>query len=548
MNFQEFISTKKLHELAKQAPDLTQSEVITPKRVDQMVVSGCNLRLLFATERVNEEIVQALCSLAEEAGAHKKMVQIQDMEMVNYIEGYPSENRAVGHTAMRGFFDEKKLTRKAREAAELARLEIEKFRHFHKKVEGKYTDVIVVGIGGSYLGTQAVYNALSAYQKTKAHLHFISNVDPDNMASILQHLDLKRTCVVVVSKSGGTLEIVSNEKVLRQYFEAEGLQAKEHFVCVTGEKSPMDNPDLYAACFYLWDFVGGRYSVSSMVGIVPLGLTLGFEAVWQFLQGMHAMDQHVLEPNPWKNIALMSALLDVWNRNFLNRPNLAIIPYAYGMSRFPAHLQQLIMESNGKHITQEGEFVTWGTSQTIFGEPGTDSQHSFFQCLHQGTDVVPIEFIGFKESQHNFDREVMGTTQRTKLNANLFAQAIALATGKQDENRNRQFAGNRQSRILLAKQLTPYILGEILAYYEHKTAFTGAIWQINSFDQEGVQLGKKLSLSILDLYKEKANKKGSTPHPSQKEVQIAEAFIRHMENLETPHGQSEYDVQKRLAQ
>ncbi|MBM3201887.1 MAG: glucose-6-phosphate isomerase [Chlamydiae bacterium] len=548
MNFDRFIATKKLRELAKKAPDLTKDGALDAKRVEEMVVSGCQLRLLFSTERVNQEILHALEELAEESEACKKMAMIQNMEMVNYIEGYASENRAVGHTAMRGFFNEKKLSKKAREAAELEKIEIEKFRNFYKKVEGKYTDVAVVGIGGSYLGTQAVYNALSAYQKCKARLHFISNVDPDNMASALQEVDLKKTLVVVVSKSGGTLEIVSNEEVLRHYFESKGVNPKEHFVCVTGEKSPMDNPNLYAACFYLWDFVGGRYSVSSMVGVVPLGLTLGFDVVLEFLQGMHEMDQHVLETNPRKNIALMSALLDVWNRNFMNCPNLAIIPYAYGMSRFPAHLQQLIMESNGKHITQEGEYVNFGTSQTIFGEPGTDSQHSFFQCLHQGTDVVPIEFIGFRESQHDFDKESMGTSQRTKLNANLFAQAIALATGKKDENKNRDFKGNRQSRILLAKKLTPQILGQILSYYEHKTAFTGAIWHINSFDQEGVQLGKKLSLSILDLYKERAHKKGATPHPAQKEVQVAEAFIKHMENLEAPHIHLDYDVLKKHAQ
>lgn len=547
MNFEDFMATKKLTELAKKAPDLTQIDILSTKRVDQMVVTGCNLRLMFATERVNEEIIQSLSDLAEEAEASKKMVSIQNLEMVNYIEGFASENRAAGHTAMRAFFNEKNLTRKAREASNAARIEVEKFSNFYKKNEGKYSDVIVVGIGGSYLGTQAVYNALKSFQKTKARLHFISNVDPDNMAATVREVDLKKTLVVVVSKSGSTLEIVSNEAALRQYFKAEGVNAKEHFVCVTGEGSPMDNPDHYLESFYMWDFVGGRYSVSSMVGVVPLGLVLGLDVVLQFLQGMNEMDHHVLEPNPWKNIALMSALLDVWNRNFLKHPNLAIIPYAHGMSRFPAHLQQLIMESNGKHITQDGELISYGTSQTIFGEPGTDSQHSFFQCLHQGTDIVPIEFIGFRDSQYLFDKEIMDTTQREKLNANLFAQAIALATGKQDENLNKQFAGNRPSRILFAKQLTPHILGQILAYYEHKTAFTGAIWQINSFDQEGVQLGKKLALSIIDLYKQKRYKKGTTPHPGQKELPVAEAFMRHVENLEVPHAKAEYEVLKRLA-
>lgn len=549
MNFQNFISTKKLQELAKKAPDLTQADYLNAKRVDQMVVTGCNLRLLFATERVNEEIISSLCDLAEESNAAKKMAKIQSMEMVNYIQGYASENRAAGHTAMRAFFNDKNLTREAREASDAAWREMEKFRNFNKKWEGKYSDVIVLGIGGSYLGTQAVYNALKPYQKTKTRLHFISNVDPDNMASVIKDVDLKRTLVVVVSKSGSTLEIVSNEEFLRQYFKAEGVNAKEHFVCVTGQGSPLDNPEHYLESFYMWDFVGGRYSVSSMVGVVPLGLTLGFDVVWQFLQGMNEMDQHVLEPNPWKNIALMSALLDVWNRNFLNRPNLAIIPYAHGMSRFPAHLQQLIMESNGKHVSQQGELINYGTSQTIFGEPGTDSQHSFFQCLHQGTDVVPVEFIGFRDSQANFDREIMDTTQREKLNANLFAQAIALATGKNDDNRNRQFAGNRPSRILFGKQLTPNILGQILAYYEHKTAFAGAIWQINSFDQEGVQLGKKLALSIIDLYKRRNHKKsGATPIPSQRELPVAEAFMKHVDTLEVPHVKVEYDVLKRQAQ
>lgn len=549
MSFEEFMATKKLHELAKRAPDLTAPDVLNPKRVDQMVVSNGNLRLFFATERVNDEILSSLCDLAEEAEAHEQMVKMQDMEMVNYIQGYASENRAAGHTAVRAFFNEKNLSKRARKAAEKSRVEVEKFRNFYKRLEGKYSDVIVIGIGGSYLGTSAVYNALRAYQKPKARLHFISNIDPDNMAAVLHEVDLKKSLVVTVSKSGSTLEIVSNEEAMREHFKKAGVNPRDHMVCVTGEGSPMDNPDRYLESFYLWDYIGGRYSVSSMVGVVPLGLTLGLDVVLEFLQGMHEMDQHALEPNPMKNMPLLSALLDLWNRNFMNHPTLAVIPYAYGMSRWSAHLQQLVMESNGKHVSKNGEFINYPTSPVLWGEPGTDSQHSFFQCLHQGQDVVPMELIGFRDPQYaNFDIEVKDTLNHEKLNANLFAQAIALATGKRDDNINKDFRGNRPSRILFAKRLTPHILGQILAYYEHKTAFSGSIWCINSFDQEGVQLGKKLAMSILDVYKKKHHRKGAAPHPGAREVPLAEAFIRQVDNLEVPHVKPEVEALRRRAQ
>ena len=231
-----------------------------------------------------------------------------------------------------------------------------------------------------------------------------------------------------------------------------------------------------------------------------LGFCLGFEGFKEILRGAHAMDLHALKtPTPF-NLPLLSALLGIWNHNFLHLPTVAIIPYSQALLRFPAHLQQLDMESNGKRIDKQGRTCSFSTGPVVWGEPGTNGQHSFYQLIHQGTDTVPIEFIGFKKSQDPNDLEIQGTLSQEKLLSNLFAQSIALAVGKKSENPNEYFPGNRPNRILLAERLDPFTLGALLAYYEHKVAFQGFIWNINSFDQEGVQLGKILADKMLSLF------------------------------------------------
>jgi glucose-6-phosphate isomerase len=497
-NFSNLPSFAKLNQLAKHPIDLTTA--LTPERIQKMSIDGVGFQLLYGTERVNEETLTALFSLAHEAKVREKMAAMQSGQVINKIEGFESENRMVLHTAMRDQFDHKQTSQHAQEAAEMAARELHKLEQFLAKIEGKFTDLIQIGIGGSDLGPRALCVAMQAFHKPNHRVHFISNVDPDDANSVLAGLDLKKTLVVVVSKSGTTLETLTNEEFVRTRMAKMGLNPKDHFIAVTGEKSPMDNPARYLASFYMWDFVGGRYSATSMVGAVSLGFILGFHGFKEILRGAHEMDHHALTAAPESNLPLLSALLGIWNRNFLHLPTVAIIPYSQALLRFPAHLQQLDMESNGKRIDKSGHPVDFSTGPVIWGEPGTNGQHSFYQLIHQGTDIIPLEFIGFEKSQYPHDLHIQHTTSQEKLLSNLFAQSMALAIGQKNSNPNKFFPGNRPNRILLAERLTPHALGALLAYYENKVAFQGFIWNINSFDQEGVQLGKQLATKMLSLF------------------------------------------------
>lgn len=502
-SFLELDAVKKLRTLASNPIDLSKEGALTPERIDKMSAQAGGFKLLFGTECVTDEVLKALEALAKERDAISKMKAMQAGEVLNKIEGVPSENRSVLHTAVRDIFDHPQTSDVASRATLAAKRELDKLNDFLCKIdsEGVFTDLIQVGIGGSDLGPRALYIALQAYKIPGRTIHFVSNVDPDDVAQTLRGLDLKKTVVVVVSKSGNTLETLTNEMLVASHFEKAGLNTKDHFIAVTGEKSPLDNPKKYLASFYMWDYIGGRYSATSMVGGVMLAFGLGFDNYKEILRGAHFMDQVALKPDVQSNLPLQSALLGIWNRNFLNLPTVAIIPYSQALLRFPAHLQQCNMESNGKHIDKLGKLVNFETGPIIWGEPGTNGQHSFYQLIHQGTTVVPLEFIGFKESQYKEDLDVQGTTSQEKLLANLFAQSIALAVGQQNSNPNKQFQGNRPNRILLAKKLDPFTMGALLAYFEHTVAFQGFIWNINSFDQEGVQLGKVLAGKIIDIFK-----------------------------------------------
>ncbi|VAW37375.1 Glucose-6-phosphate isomerase, partial [hydrothermal vent metagenome] len=311
-------------------------------------------------------------------------------------------------------------------------------------------------------------------------------------------LNLSRTLVNVVSKSGSTLETLTNEELVRASFKAAGLDPGRHFIAVTGKGSPMDNPARYLRSFYMFDYIGGRYSVTSMVGAVMLGFALGFEQLSEILAGAHAIDQAAEEPDIRRNIPLLMALLGIWNHNFLGCDTLAVLPYSQALIRFTAHLQQCDMESNGKSIDRCGQSLAWQSGPVVWGEPGTNGQHAFYQLLHQGTTIVPVEFIGFRQSQYGKDLEIQGTTSQEKLLANLLAQSLAMAAGRGNANPNRRFAGNRPNCVLLADRLTPYTMGALMAVYETKIVMQGFMWNINSFDQEGVQLGKVLANEIID--------------------------------------------------
>ena len=493
---------RRLQELARSPFDLTVAGALSPERILAMKSSAAGFDLLCATERVTDEVLAALAQLAEETRAVDQIGRMMRGEVMNEIVGCESERRQVLHTASRDVFEGEPRD----EATAKARAEIDRLRAFLVELDQaeKYTDLVQIGIGGSDLGPRAIYLALQGFARKGRRVHFISNVDPDDAAQVLEGLDLSRTLVNVVSKSGATLETRTNEQLVAAQYERAGLDPRRHFLAVTGEGSPMDDPAKYLRSFHMHDYIGGRYSATSMVGGVALGFGLGIDAFLELLRGARGMDLNALERDPRRNLPLLAALLGIWNHNFLGCETVAILPYSQMLIRFVAHLQQLDMESNGKRINRRGEAVGYATGPIVWGEPGTNGQHAFYQLIHQGTAVIPCEFIGFPQSQEALDLPVDGTTSQQKLLANLLAQSVALATGKRDDNPNKVFPGNRPSSLLIAEQLTPRTLGALLAYYEHKVAFQGFIWNINSFDQEGVQLGKVLANQFIAHFRAKA--------------------------------------------
>jgi glucose-6-phosphate isomerase len=502
--FDELPVYEKLIKLARNPFDLTTPGALSPDRIAKYKASAAGFDLLYSTQRVDEAVINGLQQLADQSGAVDQFLAMKGGAVMNRIEGYESENRQVLHTACRDIFNDSPCNA---EAAQQAKQQLENLKIFLAQLdrgeitnaEGEaFTGYINIGIGGSDLGPRALYRALSAYAHDNRKIHFISNVDPDDAAAVLQNSDLSRTLVGVVSKSGSTLETLTNEEMARAAYIREGLNPRDHFVAITGQGSSMDNPGKYLRSFYMYDYIGGRYSVTSMVGAVMLGFGLGYEALIEILRGAHEMDRAAEERDIRKNPALLLALLGIWNHNFLGYETVAVLPYSQALLRFPAHLQQCDMESNGKSVTRNGDKVSFATGPIVWGEPGTNGQHAFFQLLHQGTAIVPAEFIGFRQSQHEMDLEIKDTTSQQKLVANLLAQALAFATGQKNENPNRFFAGNRPSSILLADKLEPYAMGGLLALYEAKIALQGFIWNINSFDQEGVQLGKVLARRFLE--------------------------------------------------
>ncbi len=365
----------------------------------------------------------------------------------------------------------------------------------------KFTTVVQIGIGGSDLGPRAMYLALENWAKKnntfKMEAKFISNVDPDDAAAVLNSIDVAHSLFVLVSKSGTTLETLTNESFVKDALAKAGLDASKHMIAVTSETSPLAKSADYLAAFFMDDYIGGRYSSSSAVGGAVLSLAFGPEVFAQFLDGAAEVDQLSANRELMKNPEMLDALIGVYERNVLGYPATAVLPYSQALSRFPAHLQQLDMESNGKSVNRFGEPVDYVTGPIIFGEPGTNGQHSFYQLLHQGTDIVPLQFIGFKNSQIGTDVVIQDSTSQQKLCANVAAQIVAFACGKEDENRNKNFEGGRPSSIIIGEELTPAALGALLAHFENKVMFQGFVWNINSFDQEGVQLGKVLAKRVL---------------------------------------------------
>ncbi|MBM3196445.1 MAG: glucose-6-phosphate isomerase [Chlamydiae bacterium] len=465
---------------------LHSTETLDIDRHKRFMSSSSAIRLHYGFEKIDPTIEADLLAMPQEHKLFEKMQEIFDGKVVNTIHGYPSENRSVGHMKCRDPFDNFNQT------------EVKKAILFAKNCP--YKHVVVVGIGGSNLGTEAIYVGLSNYSK-KREIFFIANIDPRNTEDVLQHVELKQTLFIFCSKSGGTLEIQSNLELMKELYQKMGIEAKKHFVCVTTPKSPMDDSKTFSDIFYMEESVGGRYSVTSMIGVLPLALVYGEEVVTDFLKGAHATDQTLLEKDPKKNPALMDALLAYWNTAVLGAEGTLIAPYAYDLRRLTAHFQQLFMESNGKSVTKEGEFTLKRTQNIVFGGVLTNDQHSYYQAVHQGTFHLDMTVVGFCKSHSKVNIENDQTTLHQKLNANLLAQSIALATGLKTDNPNTTFIGNRSSRILMMESLNAFNLGALLAHFEGRTIFFGFLLGINSFDQEGVQLGKRLAKDVIEKMK-----------------------------------------------
>jgi len=502
-------SFKKLTELSRNPFDLRCLEQQPAQdHLDKYICSSSGFDLYYGTQRLDNSVLDCLQELADELELIDQFVDMRQGSVINQINGFDSENRQVLHTACRDIFSDQ--PRQAAAASQAA-AEMDKLKTFLAELDngslvneqGKSFDTMIhVGIGGSDLGPRSIYEALRSYGLKGRRVFFISNVDPDDAARVLDGVHLPTTLVNIVSKSGSTLETLTNETLVRQAFLDEGLAPNCHFISVTGQGSPMDNPDDYLRSFYMYDYIGGRYSSTSMVGAVMLGFGLGFGNMLDFLRGAHLADNNAEERDIRKNVPLLMALLGIWNHNFLQLSTLAVLPYSQALHRFSAHLQQCDMESNGKSLMRNGQSVAYQTGPILWGEPGTNGQHAFYQLLHQGTEIVAVEFIGFRQSQYGRDIRVENTSSQQKLVANLLAQSLALAIGQENDNPNKVFPGNRPNSNLMADRLTPESMGKLLAIYEAKIVFQGFVWNINSFDQEGVQLGKRLATIFL------ANMKG----------------------------------------
>ncbi len=458
----------------------------------------------YAAKQVNEPILTVLQELSGEQQLIEKYKALLDGDVIN-----TGENRKVLHQLSRGqqgkdvLFEGKNLRKFYTEQQD-------KIATFTKKIHSgeikgskgdTFTTVVQIGIGGSDLGPRALYLALEQWARkngnAKMTARFISNVDPDDASAVLAGINLAKTLFILVSKSGTTQETLSNELFVKDFLKKAGLDSAKHMIAVTSETSPLANNPGYLAFFYMDDFIGGRYSCSSAVGGAVLSLAFGADVFADFLNGAAEADKSALEADIRKNPALLDALIGVYERNAQGYESTSILPYSQALSRFPAHLQQTDMESNGKQVNRAGEAVEYSTGPVLFGEPGTNGQHSFFQLLHQGTDVIPLQFIGFLDNQTGDDIIVDGSTSQKKLCANLVAQIVAFAKGKKDANTNKNFPGERPSSLIWGKYLSPKALGALLAHYENKIMFQGFVWNLNSFDQEGVQLGKVLTKRVL---------------------------------------------------
>jgi glucose-6-phosphate isomerase len=499
--------------LAERATDLKSRhlrELFTadPARGERFHLETEGFYFDYSKNRIDEMTLALLLALARESRVEERRDAMFAGEHINV-----SENRAVLHTALRLPKDATLVVDGADVVAEVHKV-LDQMSHFATRIRsgewkgftGKpIRNVVNIGIGGSDLGPVMAYEALRHYASREIAFRFVSNVDGTDFVEAVHDLDAEETLFIISSKTFGTLETLTNATSARnwvvQHLGDEAAVAK-HFVAVStnAEKVAAFGIDV-ANMFVFWDWVGGRYSMESAIGLSTM-IAVGPENFYEMLAGSHAIDQHFRTAPLESNLPVLLGLLAVWNRDFLGFPTVGVMPYDQYLHRLPAYLQQLTMESNGKHVTQDGEHVTYDTGAVYWGEPGTNGQHSFYQLIHQGTTIVPVDFIGFARSLNPLDNH------HDILMSNIFAQAQALAFGKTaDELRaegvdekvipHRVMEGNRPSNVLLTQELTPRVLGAIIALYEHSVFVQGTIWNIDSFDQWGVELGKQLAVKII---------------------------------------------------
>jgi glucose-6-phosphate isomerase len=478
-------------------------------RGERLTAEACGLFLDYSKNRVTDETLKLLVELAEECGLRAKIDAMFAGEKINVTEG-----RAVLHVALRApkgekiFVDGEDVVGPVHEVLEKMAGFAERVRsgewkgHTGKRIK----NVVNIGIGGSDLGPVMAYEALKHYSQRDLTMRFVSNVDGTDFAEAVQDLSAEETLFLVASKTFTTLETMTNAHTAREWSLA-GLGGDEsavakHFVAISTNAKEVAKFGIDTAnMFGFWDWVGGRYSMDSAIGLSTM-IAIGPENFEAMLSGFHAMDEHFRTTPFEKNLPVLLGLLTVWYTDFFDAQTMAILPYEQYLKRFPAYLQQLTMESNGKHVTLEGTHVDYATGPIYWGEPGTNGQHSFYQLIHQGTRLIPCDFIGFAKTLNPLGRH------HDMLMANVFAQAEALAFGKTAEQvraegvaealvPHKVFEGNRPSNVILAEVLTPEVLGTLVALYEHSVFTQGAVWNIDSFDQWGVELGKVLATKIL---------------------------------------------------
>ena len=504
-NLDNLVSYKELLDVEKVDLAASMTGENGAKRVKEYSVPmAAGLSYNYGAKAVDDKVLDALAKLADESQLIDKYYALLNGEMIN-----TGEKRLVLHQLTRGQIGDDVIADGVNKR-EFYINEQKKIAAFANKVHAgeivnekgeKFTTVVQIGIGGSDLGPRAMYIALKNWAKAndtfKMNAEFISNVDPDDASAVLADIDVEHSIFVLVSKSGTTLETLTNESFVKDALAKAGLDASKHMIAVTSETSPLAKSDDYLEAFFMDDYIGGRYSSTSGVGGAVLSLAFGPEVFERFLDGAAKEDVLAANKDLKANPAMLDALIGVYERNVLGYNTTAVLPYSQALSRFPAHLQQLDMESNGKSVNRFGEPVNYQTGPVIFGEPGTNGQHSFYQLLHQGTGIIPLQFVGFKKNQTGKDVDIQGSTSQQKLCANVAAQIVAFACGKDDENPNKRFEGGRPSSIIIGEDLNPESLVALLSHFENKVMFQGFVWNLNSFDQEGVQLGKVLAKKVL---------------------------------------------------